>query len=287
MKSRLFMMVGSLAWVASTQLAAGEGKPHFQIKVVPRRQNRAVSPDTNAPPTANLYGLEAGFTATAYPAENSDLTDLWPCLGDSTTPNLDCAVIGDPTVTFPTGGVALGAPQYVWSLAACDGTTNGSSVGGSPIYVACGQTETWYEDDTGDSTDDVVYKVVVTQGSGATATTLADSGLVDFGPNIYGGLTPPADVVIYADQNFGALGETGQNNGNCMPDTNYPTSLPPTLYPIITAADKTCVDPAPGLTTITATTEVATPTWTKKGKKFSVTYAVKYSVKQSWKIWLQ
>jgi len=288
MKIRFFTFAGLMAVLAYSQLAVAQvapEKPRFQIKVLPgtHRVNAAPLTTVNPPPADNLYGIGAAFTATGYPTINTDESDLWPCFGDSTTPNTDCPYIGNPQVTFPTGGVAVGAPQYVWSLAACDGTTNGSSVGGSPTYIPCGQTETWYEDDTNDSTDDLTYSIVITQG----ANTIIDSGTVDFGPNPFGGYTPPADIIISGDQNFGTLGQTGKNNGNCDADYNYPTKLPPTSYPIVTAANKTCVDPVPGLAKVTATTEIATATWTKKGKKFSVTYTKVYSLTQTWDIWLQ
>lgn len=90
-------------------------------------------------------------------------------------------------------------------------------VGESPPYIPCDQTETFYEDDTGDSTDDLLYSVVVEQGTSV----IADSGTIDFGPNPCGG--SPAVVVFTGDANFGTLGVTGKNNGNCDADFNYPT----------------------------------------------------------------
>jgi hypothetical protein len=57
-------------------------------------------------------------------------------------------------------------------------------------------------------TDDLLYRVEVVQGTNV----IYDSGTIDFGPNPFGGLTPPADVIFSGDTNFGTLGETGKNN---------------------------------------------------------------------------
>jgi GH18 family chitinase len=86
---------------------------------------------------------------------NSDGTELWFCAGNTSTPNPDCPTIGNPQVTFPTGGIVLGLPQYTWSLSACDGGTNGSSLGGTPTYIPCGQMGAFYEDDSGDNADEL------------------------------------------------------------------------------------------------------------------------------------
>jgi hypothetical protein len=223
---------------------------------------------------AGLYATEAAFVATDLPTTNTDGSDLWPCFGDTSSANPDCPTIGAPSVTFPTGGVALGAPSYTWSLSACNGTTNGN--------VLCGQTNSWYEDDSGDSTDDLTYEIEVTQGENI----IADSGLVDFGPNTFGGLSPAANVIIYGDQNFGTLGETGKNNGNCDADFNYPSPELPGVFVI--AAGKTCVDPVAGPVKFTATTSVQTATFTTSAKGVTtVKYKLKYKVKQTWTITLQ
>ncbi|MFZ1132354.1 MAG: hypothetical protein WBV31_11690 [Terriglobales bacterium] len=281
-KCRLFQLFACLAIVAfaCSQLALAEGKPRFQIKVVPRHQGiDAQLPPAGAPP-ANLYAVGQWFGATAYPTVNTDGSDLWPCFGDSssTGPNTDCPTIGNPSIPFPTGGVVVGSPSYTFSLSACDGNT--------ATAANCGQTQTWYEDDSGDSTDDLLYSIVATQGT----KTIADSGTVDFGPNVYGGLSPAADVIIYGDQTFGTLGvSAGPNNGECTANYNYPTTSDPAGGLFIIAANKTCSNPVAGLVTITATTEVATPKYTlnKKTGTYTVTYTKKYSVSQKWNIWLE
>ncbi|MGA9642853.1 MAG: hypothetical protein WBQ72_15765 [Terriglobales bacterium] len=259
-----------IAFCAFGQLALAQNH-HYQIKVIPRaNSNHAAGPSGI---TAGLYGLTAAFTATPVPyGFNSDGSDLWPCPGGGLT---DCPTIGDPTITFPAGGWALGNPSYQWSLSGCDGTTNGN--------VPCGQTETFYEDQSGDSTDDLTYLIEVTQGSKV----IADSGIVDFGTNPYGGLSPAADVIIYGDQNFGTLGQTGKNNGNCEANYNYPGEGAPPTGLFVVAANKTCSDPVAGAATLTATTSVSHPVWTNKKGVYTVKYTVKYSVKQSWTINLQ
>jgi hypothetical protein len=257
------------------------------------------NPETG--PIKNLYGLQAAFTQVyPTPGANADLTDIWPCFGNSSTPNGDCPTIGNPTITFPSGAAALGAPAYVWLLAnpgangyGCDSSTNGTT---STSYLPCGQTETWYEDDTGDTTDELLYSLVVTQGT----TVLVDSGTVDFGVNTFGGLTPPPDVIIYGDQNFGnwAGATTGPNNANCTADVNYPLAAaanPGSVY--IVAAGKTCNNPVAGAATLTAVTELATPKYTKSTSSkvcgsvgppcYTVRWTKKYSITQKWTIFFE
>jgi len=96
-------------------------------------------------------------------------------------PSADCS-------TVPDGGVVVGGPAYIWQLNnntfsgngyGCNAFTNGTTSTGT--YNPCGQTESWYEDDSNDTsaTDELLYSIVVTQGSAI----IADSGEVDFGPN--------------------------------------------------------------------------------------------------------
>ena len=134
------------------------------------------------------------------------------------------------------------------------------------------------------------------------STVIADSGTIDFGTNPYGGLTPPGDIVIYGDQNFGTEGETGENNGNCDPSFAYPLATaanPGTVYGI--AANKTCGAAVSGPVTITATTELATPTYvadtkgtggngqtcTKTAPCYTVKYTSKFKLSQKFIINLQ
>jgi len=258
--------------------AVAQEKHHWQIKVVPRAANQGPRPQATL--ADNLYGLSQVFVTTpaGFPL-NTDGSELWPCFGDTSSANPDCPSIGNPSQVLPTGGVVLGGPQYVWSLAACDGTNNS----GAP----CGQTETFYEDDTNDTSpnDDLTYLIVATQVQGGKTVTLADSGTVDFGPNPFGGASPAADVIISGDQTFGSDGAPGKNNGNCEADFNYPSPVLPGVFVI--QANKTCVDPIAGPVTLTATTEVATAVFTTKGSVTTVKYTKKFSVAQKWTINLQ
>jgi hypothetical protein len=271
--SQCVILVLLIAFCAFGQPALAQTPHHFQIKVVPRGpQANGVRPNVTLAP--NLYPTWATFAGTPVgEGSNTDGSDLWPCFGGGSSANPDCPTIGDPTTNFPTNGLAIGAPSYTWSLSDCNATSTSAP--------PCGQTESWYEDDSNDSADDLLYIIEVTQGSSV----IADSGTVDFGPNSFGGLSPAANVIIYGDQNFGTMGQTGKNNGNCDADFNYPSPVLPGVFVI--QANKTCVAPVAGAATLTATTEIATPTFTTKKGVTTVKYTVKYKLSQKWTIWLQ
>ncbi|MGA2966058.1 MAG: hypothetical protein ABSD64_07585 [Terriglobales bacterium] len=291
-KSRLFqvvVLVAIVALFACSQMAMAATKPHFQIKVIPKTHS-GVNPMVAEPPTVGLYGVAQWFGYTSYLVTSG--TDLWPCFGNTATPDPNCADI-------ISGGVVLGAPSLSWPLAACDANSTVNA------YDYCGQTETWYEDWSNDSTDELTYLLVATQVQGSATVTLADSGIVDFGPNVYGaacgGTCPPAaDVIIYGDQDFGTQGLTGVNNGNCEAPYAYP--LNSAAFPVadgvyVVPANKTCKNPLAGLVTLTATTEVGAPVYTKSTKAsvcatsdsgvppcWTVKWTKKYSVAQKWVI---
>jgi hypothetical protein len=302
------MTVVALLVCAGPQAQAAEPHHHYQIKVIPKAA-RPGSEAIHSNLANGLYGVSQGFVGTPYsdpqvsanPFDSDpDESEVWPCFGSydgstSSTANPDCEYFEDSfyspkTVYIPTNAAVLGTPSYTWSLADCDAS--------SSTVLPCGQTNTWYEDDSNDSTDELLYIIEVTQGSSV----IADSGTVDFGPNVYGGLSPAADVVIYGDQNFGTMGETGENNGNCEADYGYPLASaanPGSTY--VVQANKTCVAPVAGLAKLTATTEVATPaytaltkgtggngqTCTKTAPCYDVKWTIKYKVAQSWDINLQ
>jgi hypothetical protein len=136
-----------------------QSKIHFRVKVAPKTQPETKRDVTSLAVTANFYPHSEAFTATRYPSKNSDGSDLWPCLGNTSTPATDCPTVGDLSVTFLTGGGALGLSAHTWSLSACDGSTNGSSLGGTPTHIACGQMGTSYEDDSGDNASDLIYSI--------------------------------------------------------------------------------------------------------------------------------
>jgi hypothetical protein len=257
-------------------------------------------------PPAQLIGLQANLTQ-AYPtiAANADGNDVWPCFGRSNNP--DCAFIGNPPVPFPRGGIAMGRPAYSWALQngniigfgigngiGCDALTNGT-VGLGVLYKPCGQIFTSFEDDTADSTDDLLQRVVVRQGKNI----IYDSGIVDFGPA--GPIKYPVDVVLWGDANFGFWpgAEDGPNNGNCSANVGYPLSaptFPATTY--VVESNSTCQEPVPGQATFTTFTELATPQYkqvtgtacTSKGVAspcFTVKWTKKYEIHQDFNIFLQ
>jgi len=91
---------------------------------------------------------------------------------------------------------------------------------------------------------------------------------VDLGPNQSAGQTPPVDQIIYNPAIFGyGPGDgpgTGPNNGNCAPDFNYPLTSPANPgAEYLVAAGKTCVAPVAGWATITVTTALGAPEYTK------------------------
>lgn len=290
------------------QFALAQEKTHAHMIVVPRANSQA-RPVTAATPVPGLYAVTQGFHGTPYPnwINNYDGSELWPCFADSGNdgPNYDYMYIGYPVIAFPSHGGAFGLTSYTWPLTTttnsngvtsygCDGTTNGTQVPYSQgetwnpwaingFYIPSGQIMTSYEDWTGDSTDDILWVAEVTQGTSV----IAHTGIQDWGPNVYGALTPPVNILFYQDFNFGALGQTGKNNGNCVPNFNYPTSGPPASFPVITAGGKTCVDPVAGPATISVTSEIATPTWTCSKDVCKVKYNKKYSVVQKWNINLE
>ena len=157
------------------------------------------------------------------------------CLGRGN--NTDCAIVGNPPVPLPRGGIVMGRPAFTWALqnndiigfglgngTGCDALTNGTV--GQPsegvLYRPCGQIVTTYEDDTGDSSDDLLQRIVVTQGNKI----IFDSGIVDFGPA--GPINYPVSVILDTDANFGYWpgAQNGPNNGNCTGNINYPLRAP-------------------------------------------------------------
>jgi|ERR1700693_83451 len=301
-KSRWYRVLASIALAAffafGQQALAqddAQSKIPFHVRVVPRAATD-VSPDVTslAAPVANLYPLSAVLTATSDPTYvNSDGTDLWVCLGmlPNGEENPDCPTIGNPSIPFPAGGIVVGVPSYSWSLAKCNGT--------STATPPCGQLETVYEDATNDSTDDLLFTIVVTQGTGDSTTWIYDSGTINFGPNQYVVGIPPSNIVYIAgDTGLGNSGvTTGPNNGNCLASTNYPTSSDPSTVEFNIQGNKTCSSVVAGLATFTVTTELATPHYTKHTTVascgattppcYTVTYTKKYSITQKWNIWFQ
>ncbi|MGD0136658.1 MAG: hypothetical protein ABSE57_31840 [Bryobacteraceae bacterium] len=254
-----------------------------------------------------IYPVAGMFTSTPYDpslpgngwTNNFDGNELWPCEG-SGGENPDCPTIGNPAIS--SYGLTIGAPFYIHSLSACDGTTNGTQVpytwdqGGTVFpysingyYVPCGQILSIVQNLTNDTTDDYLVSMVVKQGGSV----IADTGIQDYGLfQLPPGFTADQTFVMgYQDFNFGALGVAGPDNGNCAPNSNYPaSSFPVTASFFSIASGHTCVDPVAGPATITVRNSLATPTWTCKDAKgvasCTVKYKEKYSLVQEWNIYL-
>jgi hypothetical protein len=269
-----------IAVCAFGQLALAQSAPHPTLRRLPGTGQAAEAHANDL--AANLYGVTQLFGATAVPfGLNSDGSTIWPCEGtynSSTAANPDCPTIGNPSQPFPFGGEVIAAPFYVWSLSECNATSTSTP--------PCGQIEYFYEDTTGDITDDVLVHWTAQQGSSY----IYDSGLWDFGPDVFGqtGSDYPLLVLVENDQNFGTMGQTSKNNGNCLGDYNYPFVGRPT-YPYFIAANKTCVAAVAGPVTLTGTAELATPHYhvNPKTGETTVTYTVKYEEEQKWTIYLQ
>ena len=139
----LAVVVSLVAFCFGTMAFAADVPHHWTVKAVPN--TRHISPELAGPP-AGLYpgwAFFAGSPLTSATSQNSDGSDLWPCFGGGATANVDCPTIGNPSQAFPDNGLVVGVPSYSWSLSACKDTSTATGV--------CGQTETWYEDDSGDS----------------------------------------------------------------------------------------------------------------------------------------
>jgi hypothetical protein len=306
----LFAATGSSPMAPQSAAAQEPHRPRMHMKVARKDATETAAAGTASAPPNRLYPLQAAFTQT-YPTigANSDGTDIWPCTGGSsaTGPDPDCPTIGSPTILFPSIATAIGNPAFVWQLKntpgsgngqGCDALINGTGHLGVP-YLPCGQVETWYEDDSNDATDDLLYTMTVTQGTRILATT----GTVDFGPNTSGPTTPPSDVIIYNPINLGfGPGDgpaTGPDNGNCTPDFNYPLTTPANPGEVyLVAAGKTCVEPLPGPATITVTTALASPVYTRvtgtacttqgvASPCYTVEWIRRHEICQTWDIWLE
>jgi hypothetical protein len=311
---RLFSVLSSFAMSAISMCsqAVASNETYHRVMLPAERQeaaSAAQNPETSPPP--RLISLQANFTQ-AYPTitANIDGSDVWPCFG-RVTANTDCPTVGNPSVQLPRGAIVMGRPAYTWALqnndiigfglgngTGCDALTNGTV--GQPfepgvLYRPCGQIFTSFEDDTGDTTDDLLQRVVVRQGTNI----IYDSGMVDFGPA--GPIKYPVDVVLFGDANFGFWpgAMNGPNNGNCSGNSDYPLTAP--TFPAtgyVVESNSTCQEPVAGPATFTTFTELATPQYkqmtgkacTSKGVAspcFTVKWTRKYEIHQDFSIFLQ
>jgi hypothetical protein len=216
-KSRLFQLASSTAMVAllvcGQHALAQESRLQIQAHALPAI-DRGVS--SNVVEKKILYQGASGFGI--LPPKDANGDDEWPCFPNPANANYaDCSSIA-------AGGIVIGTPGHTQSLAACDDNTSTIS--------NCGQIFWFYEDDTGDSTDDLIVTITVKQGKNYIADVV-----YDFGPNPF----PAGSVVIISDDTaFGTLGESGPGNGFCYYST------------------ETCVNPKAGAAVVTVTTTVGT-----------------------------
>jgi hypothetical protein len=217
--SQAFAFTAMLALFVCGQQAAAQNPHHFQVRAVSAVDAGKVYPPKGPSEKLRLEQLSSGFGV--LPPVDSNGYDEWICFAGSSNPNApDCSSIA-------AGGVVIGQPAYTQSLANCDASSSDAT--------NCGQFFSFYEDDTGDNSDDLVVSIVVKQG----AKYIMDTGTVDLGLNPF-----PAGsiIVIYDDTAFGTLGQAGPGNGFCGGST------------------ETCVNPVKGPVTATFTITVGTST---------------------------
>jgi hypothetical protein len=295
---RLFAVLMVVALCVSGAMAATAHHPVASKAVLKTHHSAHVRPATLS---ANLYGTVAAFVGDQFTDNeynivadpyNGDDTFLWPCFGGATdeagdNANQDCPTVGYPSQPLPFNAVVIGAPEYSWSLALCNASASTSG--------SCGQVEAWYEDDTNDSTDELIWTVTAQQGSSY----VLDSGTTDFGPNVDGAF-PGANIALtLGGVGLGTYGVTGANNGACAANYNYPlaaASNPGELY--VVAAGKTCINPSAGTVAWTSTIEIAKPAYKKvtgtactslgvPSPCYTVKYTKKYSLAQKWDNYLE
>ena len=286
--SRRFQVFAAIVAVCACNQIANAQYQHMHWIPGPPRTPKV-------PPAHGLYGVSQAFVHSSWSNDpptntwtnNSDGSELWPCFS-----GVDCPTIGNPSISLPNWGLVTGAPSFTWSLAECNGTTNGTTVpytlgetwnwteiNGN--YVPCGQINSFYQDFTGDTTDEVLWRAVVPQGRNV----IADTGIEDWGPNPWG-LPGPAAYSSLGRTSTSALWATrlARTTVTVCPTTITPLLGRPRRIRSLPQEDHTCVDPVAGLATILVTTEIATPKWTCSSGTCTVTYKRVYALNQQWNI---
>lgn len=344
MNSRVFQLLAVLVVVVicvSGAMAAAASGPHSHIALKPNH-SAAVHGNYGPAPTANLYGVAAFFAAESlnqpgnawsgpYPALSTSIAypnDLWPCFGGDTA-QPDCLYIGYGAGTVENepslpAEVVIGDPNYTWYLTANTATSQPYGCNATTVaetYHMCTQATNFYEDDSNDTTDDLLFSIEVTQGTSIVYA----SGTQDYGTNPYGGLDPAGTIVFYEDMVFGIPnGGTANPDGPCFASYNYPsnTAGPGANYQGLAntfegyfgvegpsagkAATVTCVAPVAGAATVTIITELAEPTWkpvkvladcpasTMDGPPnssspycYTVSYKAKHTLTQKFNVWFR
>jgi hypothetical protein len=299
--------IAATAGMLLGQPALAQTHVHRQMHPNPAGRLDA-DPFLGIPPVA-MVPLQ-GSLIQAYPTigVNADGSDLWPCFGRS-TPNVDCPSVGNPPLPLPRGAQVTGIPRHTWALrnddifgfglgngVGCDAFINGTTGITAAEYKPCAQIITFFEDDTNDANDDLVERVVVTQGLNV----VYDSGLVNFGP-AGPSVTYPVDVLLFYDANFGFWpGEKhGPNNGNCSADIGYPLAAPTFPgVPYQVATDSTCHRPESGKARVHTETFLGTPSFRQvTGHKctahnvaspcYTVSWEQKFHFEQDWDIFFR
>ena len=187
--------------------------------------------------------------------------DEWPCDPTWGAPYSTYC----PTITGDNawgGGIVIGYPDYSIEYAGDTTLANGDppcfytsvpALTSQGVLPFCTQILNFWEDDTGDTTDELYQTIVALQGS----TIILDTGVIDWGTN-GDGTGNPAENFEWIDVLFGTFGQTGVNNGMCLKANSiYAVGNEGPYWQYASA--KTCGQPVPGAATVTVTTYTGPP----------------------------
>jgi hypothetical protein len=243
----LTLAVACLFVCGQQAFAADSHRPNVKIRLAHRGGQGEMNEVSETAPAAQIYGVSQSFDVT------SNYT-IWPCFGGAA----GCS-------DTDGGSVEVGVPEYAWLLVANTATNPDQEFGCNSTTTAsaadnCGEAETFYEDFTASTSDDLVVLWEVVQGTAV----IYDSGNIDFGPDALGEAVSdyPLTVVFTNAQNFGTQGvSAGPNNGNCFPSFNYPSSVNGFPGQFGITGKKTCVNAVSGLATVETTIEKESAAW--------------------------
>jgi hypothetical protein len=129
----------------------------------------AVTPDVSS----KVYQLSAGVSDSIPPGSSSS-NPIWPCFTGGSDPN--CS-------SLPAGAVVEPYPMYTLSLA--------DAAAGDVIWLYW-----WFEDDNASKTKQLEGSITITQG----ASTILQTGTLDFGDNIQGSVIVSGTAVVGVGQ---------------------------------------------------------------------------------------
>jgi len=112
--------------------------PHLSVTAVAKVPIQDISPDTAAPA---MLGGELAL-GTLPPVDGSGY-EYWPCFTGVST---DC-------ISIPAGGIVSGIPHLFWSKKTC-----------TSKKTACAQLTWWFQDNSTDTTDDLIITISANQG---------------------------------------------------------------------------------------------------------------------------